>query len=177
MSWEEFGSLTDNLAVQLLHSGIRFTVVAPLLRTGGVVGTMLAVRFRIVTMLPVQFKNFYNPSAIKQMLPVPDILIPEGPLNILLCEGNTSSGATATAAAEKIKEKYPEANIYLATATKVFGGPAQLPQIERIFYGRLTDENFVASKEEILQYDLRQGITIFPWEHSEDELADINVTA
>lgn len=95
-------------------------------------------------------------------------------MNILLCEGNTSSGSISVKAAKVLKEKYPEAQIYLATLTKVFGGPEKLEGVEHVFYGRLTNESFKASEEEIVTLNIRKGITIFPWENADDELADIN---
>ncbi len=95
-------------------------------------------------------------------------------MNVLLCEGNTSSGSTAKKAALAIKEKFPNAKIYLATLTKVFGCNERLDGIEEIFYGRMTDENFKATEKEKMELDLRLGITIFPWENPTDELLAIN---
>jgi hypothetical protein len=178
MTWEEAVGLIDILVSKIsdhFPQGEGINVMSPLLRTGGIVGGMLAIKMRVLTMLPVQFKYFYNPTVIKQMISIPDILtdIPE-PMNILLCEGNTSSGSIATKAAAAVKEKYPQAKIYLATLTKMYGGPETLEGIEHIFYGRMTDENLNASEEEKKNFDLRPGIVVFPWENVEDELLDIN---
>lgn len=172
MSWKEVEELADKLITQIPHD---INVIAPLLRTGGIVGGILAIKMKVLTMLPVQFKYSYNPTAINQILSIPEILIdtPE-PMNVLLCEGNTSSGSIATRAALAIKEKYPQANIYLATLTKVYGGPDTLGGVDQIFYGRMTDENFKTSQEARQELGLRPGITIFPWESVEDELSDLN---
>ena len=175
MTWEEVDRLTSDLLIKLEQSGIQFNIIAPLLRTGGIIGGILAIKMRILTMLPVQFKYSYHPTRINQILSIPDILtdLPDE-MNILLTEGNTSSGSIAKTAAVAIKEKYPQARIYLATLTKVHGGSDKLDGIEDIFYGRLTDENGKANEKEKAKYDLRAGITIFPWEDPEDELSDIN---
>lgn len=175
MTWEEVDRLIDALLIRI--SDKKISVIAPLLRTGGIVGGVVSIKAKIETMLPVQFKHSYHPTAIHQVVSIPDILdaVPD-PLNILLCEGNTSSGSTAIRAAAAIKQKYPQAKVYLATLTKVYGCPDVLEGIEEIFYGTMTDENFKASEEEIQQLNLRRGITILPWEDAEAELSDINAS-
>ena len=179
MSWEEFSKLMESLISEVSNhfqkNNQRIDVIAPMLRTGGIVGGMLAIKMKVETMLPVQFKYSYNPTTINQITTLPDILpkISESP-NILLCEGNTSSGSIATKAAKAIKEKYPNSKIYLATITKVYEGPESLEGIDGIFYGQMTNESFKATPEQESSLNLRKGITIFPWETAEDELADIN---
>lgn len=175
MTWNEAEILAGILISKIAASDIAINVITPLLRTGGIVGGMLSIRMRVPLMLPVQFKYSYKPTAVNQILSIPDILvdIPE-PMNVLICDGNTSSGLTATKSAAAIKARYPQAKIYLATLTKVYGGPEALDGIEKVFYGRMTDENFKANEEEKAKLNLRSGITIFPWESVEDELADIN---
>ena len=128
-------------------------------------------------LLPVQFKYSYNPTKIRQIISVPDILVevPEE-MNVILAEGNTSSGSIAKEAAKAIKAKYPKAKIYLATLSRVFGGFEKLEGIEEVFYGTMTDENFKATDEERKRLSLRPKITIFPWENPKDELNDINAT-
>ena len=177
MTWAEFDSLINTLIakVSYLDGNSQINVIAPLLRTGGIVGSVLSIKMKIVTMLPVQFKYSHHPTTINQILSIPDILhkAPQS-LNILLCEGNTNSGSIATKAAQVIKEKFPEAKIYLATLTKVFGGPEKLDGIDAIFFGKMTDENKIANEKQKEDFDIRGGITIFPWENSADELSDIN---
>ncbi len=129
----------------------------------------------VVPLLPVQFKYSYNPIKINQIISVPDILVdvPED-MNVILAEGNTSSGSIAKAAAKAIHEKYPKAKIYLATLSKVYGGFEVLEGIEETFYGVMTDENFKATDKERERLSLRPKITIFPWENPKNELADVN---
>ncbi len=179
MTWEEMSRLIDVLITKVNSyfdtKGERVSLIAPLLRSGGIIGSILAIKMRIVPILPVQFKNFYESSSVEKMFKIPDILIHvPTPMNILLCDGNTSSGSTAVKAAQAIKEKYPEAKVILATLTKVFGGPEKLEGMEDILYGTMTDERFRATEEEMRNYNLRKGVTIFPWEDADDELSDIN---
>lgn len=178
MSWQEFDELTDNLVKKIREyfgGTDKVHVVSQLHRTGGIVGGVLAIKMGVVPLLPVQFKYSYNPTEIKQIISIPDILVPvPEEMNIILAEGNTSSGSIAKKATKAIKEKYPKAKIYLATLTKVYGGFEELDGIEKVFYGAMTNENFKASPEEAQKLGLRRGITIFPWENTESELADIN---
>jgi hypothetical protein len=177
MSWEEFEDLANNLIKQIKdyfnNKKEKIDLITPLHRTGGIVGGFMAIKLGIVPMLPVQFKH--SPQNIDQISTLPEILIaiPNNP-NILFCEGNTSAGSVSKKATELIKEKYPNSKIYLATLTKVYGGPEKIEGIEKVFYGTLTNENSKATDEEVEKLGLRKGITIFPWEKVEDELIELN---
>ena len=177
MSWEEFEDLANNLIKQVQdyfsNKGEKIDLISPLHRTGGIVGGYMAIKLGIVPMLPVQFKH--SIEKIDQISDLPEILvkIPNNP-NILFCEGNTSAGSVSKKGAKLVKEKYPNAKIYLATLTKVYGGPETIEGIEKIFYGTLTNENGKATDEEVEKLGLRKGITIFPWETVEDELKELN---
>jgi len=131
----------------------------------------------IIPLLPVQFKYSHNPTKINQIISVPDILvdIPED-MNIILAEGNTSLGKVAMEAAKAIKAKYPKSKIYLSTLTKVYGGFENLDGIEDVFYGAITNEKFKATPEEVIKLGLREGITIFPWENTKEELSAVNAS-
>src|SRR3989338_3802838 len=91
MSWEEFDRLTDVLInkvnVYFSAQGTHVDVISQLHRTGGIVGSVMAIKMKIVPLLPVQFKYSYHPTRIDQIISVPDILIdvPEE-MHILLCE-------------------------------------------------------------------------------------------
>ena len=179
MSWDEFDELIQVMVSKVnkyfVEHGGKVDIVSQLHRTGGIVGSTMAIKMKTIPLLPVQFKYSYNPKRIDQIISVPEILIdvPEE-MNVLLCEGNTSSGSVAKRAAAVIKEKYPKAKVYLATLVKVFGCPEKLDGIEHIFHGIMSDENFKATPEQITELNLRRGITIFPWENTEAELADVN---
>jgi hypothetical protein len=177
MSWEEFESLANSLIKQVNDyfgsKGEKIDLITPLHRTGGIVGGYMAIKMRIIPMLPVQFKH--STEKIDQISGLPEILvkIPENP-NILFCEGNTSAGSVSKKAAKLIKGKYPNSKIYLATLAKVYGGPEEIEGIEKVFYGTLTNEGYKATDEEVKKLGLRKGITIFPWENTEEELKELN---
>ncbi len=180
IDWQEFESLVDilieNIKTYFTAHNEKTDIIAPLMRTGGIIGGILSVKLDVVITLPVQFKYSYHPTTIHQIFEVPDLLVDTGKtMNIILCEGNTSSGSIATKAAASIKEKYPQAKVYLATLTKVYGGPEKLDGIEEIFYGVMTDENFKADPETQTELNLRKGITVFPWENADEELSEINI--
>lgn len=180
ITYQELGVLVANIFKQIqeyleVHN-TKIDIIAPALRSGGVLGSMCAVHFNTTRMLPVQFKYFYNPTSIKQVLSTPTILqdVPPSPL-VLVCEGNTASGATARCVISEVKRAYPDSRILFATLTWVYDPATQpLEGIEAYFYGVQTNENFVADTETCQRLGLRKGITIFPWENAQDELDDIN---
>lgn len=179
MSWEEVNGLVDILIGKVNkyfnEQEIQVHVISQLHRTGGIIGSLMAIKMGIIPLLPLQFKYSYNPTKITQIISVPDILVdvPEE-MNVILAEGNTSSGKVAMEAAKVIKAKYPKAKIYLATLTKVYGGFDKLEGIEEVFYGVMTNEKFLANEEEVSKLGLRAGITIFPWENVKEELSAVN---
>lgn len=179
MTWEEMNDLIEVLIkkinIYFNEHNEQVHVISQLHRTGGIVGSLLAIKMGIIPLLPVQFKYSHNPTKINQIISVPDILVdvPDN-MNIILAEGNTSSGRVAMEATRVIKMKYPKAKIYLATLTKVYGGFEKLEGIEEVFYGAMTNEKFIASLEEAKNLGLREGITIFPWENTKEELFAVN---
>lgn len=177
MSWEEFDILINKLIsdVDLYFKGFnqKIDLITPLHRTGGIIAGIISIKLGVIPLLPVQFKH--STEGVDQISTLPELLIdlPENP-NILFCEGNTSAGSVSKKAVKLIKEKYPKSKIYLATVAKVYGGPEEIEGIEKIFYGTLTNENSKATKEETAKMQIREGITIFPWEKVEDELSELN---
>lgn len=179
MGYEEFGSimkqLIDKLESYCANNAIKFDLVVPILRSGGVPGSIIAINFQITKILPIQLKCFPN-NTVKQLISLPELFqeLPDNP-NILLCETNTNSGRSAKTAIKMIRDKFPMAKIYYATVAKVFGGPDRFDGVEEIFYGVQTDENIIATKDQIRELGLREKITIFPWENPVHELNDINL--
>lgn len=179
MSWEEMNGLI-NILIEKINKYFdeqnqKVDVISQLHRTGGIVGSLLAIKMGVIPLLPVQFKYSHNPTKINQIISVPDILVsvPDD-MNVILAEGNTSSGSVAKEATKVIKAKYPKAKIYLATLTKVYGGFEELEGIDKVFYGVMTNEKFKATPDEVKKLGLREGITIFPWENTKEELIEVN---
>lgn len=177
MSWGEFdiliNKLIDKVELYFKDNNKKIDLITPLHRTGGIVAGIMSIKLGVIPLLPVQFKH--SPEKIDQISTLPELLVdlPDNP-NILFCEGNTSAGSVSKKAVKLVKEKYPNSKIYLATVSKVYGGPEVIEGIEEIFYGVLTNENRKATDEEIMRLSIREGITIFPWEKIEDELYELN---
>ena len=89
MSWEEMNGLVDVLIEKINKyfnkQNQKVDVISQLHRTGGIVGSLLAIKMGVIPLLPVQFKYSHNPTKINQIISVPDILvgIPEN-MNIIL---------------------------------------------------------------------------------------------
>jgi len=172
MSWTEYGAAVQALLDKILASGQTFDAIAPILRSGGIPGNLLAIRLQITRLIPLQFKYRTHPARLEQMNPLPKS-IGNCP-NILICENNTSTGTTARAAIAHLKKIFPATRLHYATVAKVFGGPDSFEGVENYFFGVHTNERFLASPAEIKKLALRPGITIFPWEILEHELQEMN---
>jgi len=179
MSYQEYGEIIKKLIVKienyLKENNLEFDLIVPILRSGGIPGDILAIHFGITKILPLQFKYFYNPARIEQVLSVPKIFqkVPSSP-RILISENNTSGGETARQVIKLLKKLFPKSELYYSTVVRVFGGHKDFRGIEKYFWGTQSNEKFIASPEEGKRLNLRPKITIFPWENPEDELREIN---
>jgi len=177
MSWQEFGNTLElllNKIEKYIHThNITFDAVIPILRSGGIPASAIAIHFNILHILPIQFK-FFGKKNHKCIMPPKKIKFPSPTPHFLICETNTSSGKTAQKTINIIKKQYPSAKIYYSTIAKVYGGPNFFEGIEEYFYGIQTNENFIASADKEKKLGLRPSITIFPWEIVDIELKEIN---
>jgi hypothetical protein len=143
------------------------------MRSGGILGNILAIRFQVINIIPLQFKYMSEPTRPEQMNPV--LCRPSTDrLTVLICENNTSTGGTARAAIARLRSLFPNSRLHYATVAKVFGGPDSFEGVEGYYFGVQTDERFLASPAQIKELPLRPGITLFPWEIAEHELPEIN---
>jgi hypothetical protein len=178
MSYEEYGAIIDALTEQIREHCQRYhlqiDLVAPILRSGGIPGNIVAIKLGISQILPLQFKYEHKPTKITQLLPLPDLTaLPELP-RILICENNTVTGATALAAINLLKARFPQSELLYATVAKVYGGLDLTDLVSRYFFGVVTDEKFRLSDVEQVDKNVRPKITIFPWENAVEELRAIN---
>src|SRR6185437_7062490 len=97
MSWDEYGANVKTLLNRVCASGVAFDAIAPIMRSGGIPGNLLAIRLQITRIIPLQFKYMSQPSRLEPMHSLPSQPTTDR-LNILICENNTSSGGTAQAA-------------------------------------------------------------------------------
>lgn len=177
MTWEEFGNICDKLVSDIRNSAIKFDAIAPILRSGMIPATIIANKLKILTILPVHVKCMQNPAEIKQMLPISKPLSDNLSKNpkILVIETNTSSGSSAKKVHELLMAEFPHAELFYATVARVFRKPQiNLEMYKEYFWGIMTDEKLIATPEEQREFNLRQKITIFPWETAEFELEEIN---
>ncbi len=173
MSWEEYGAAVQTLFDKINTSGVSFDAIAPIMRSGGIPGNVLAIRLQITRIIPLQFKYLSQPARLEPMNPMP-VQPTTDPLNILICENNTSTGATARAAMSHLKRMFPQSKLHYATVAKVFGGPDSFEGAEAYYFGVQTNERFLASPIQMKEFSLRPSITLFPWEIVEHELKEIN---
>ena len=179
MSWADFGNALDSPLSKIVSycksTNTQFDIVAPILRSGGVTGSAIAINLGITAFLPIQFKHMPGSREPRQMLSVPDILQdPPASPNILVCETNTDRGIMAVNAIELIQSQYSTAKVFYATLAKVYGGSKDLTGAVESFFGVETNERSVLSEADCEAKGVRPGICIFPWENAEDEISQIN---
>lgn len=170
MPYEEFGTIVDELYSAIINyceeKKIKFNAVAPIMRSGGIFGSIMAVRLGIDTIYPIQWRGERPLKSFHYKLPRRS--------NILICENNTDTGTTAKKSIALMHDKFPKAKLYYATVTRVYGGPTKYDNTEEYFCGVETDERFQATKEDFAEKKIRPRITIFPWESLAQELEKIN---
>lgn len=178
MSWEEYGLVIEKLYQSITNyikeNHIIIDAVAPIIRSGGITGNVLAIKLGIISIIPLQLKYLRNPDRIETLIVPKQAGDQKQFKNILVCETNTVKATLAKEAINYVKLCYPESKIFYATAVKTFGGPDNLENIEEYFYGILSDEKSIATDEQIKQYNIRPKMTIFPWENIEDEIKEIS---
>lgn len=164
----------DSLITKLALSKVKFDAIAPIMRSGAIPGMMIANKFQITQVIPLQLKYNYAQNCIDTLIPpiLPKGLDKQG--HILVVDCNTYTGGSASQALHILKEALPDAHFHYACITKVYDGPETIEGYESYTYGQMTNEAFKAQKEDLGTLNLRDGITIFPWETIEFELADIN---
>jgi hypothetical protein len=169
LPWPEFGAAFETLARKVGRRK-RFDAVVPVLRSGAVVGGMLAVRLGITAVLPIQLKYARGPTRIVTVVRLPrGVALPPKP-RILVCDVNLSTGATVTEAVRQVRVLHPGASVTVAVLALVHGGPRSIEGAESLLHGIETNEALLPGAGP----DVRPGATLFPWERPEDELRELN---
>ncbi len=174
MGWREFQSIVDDLILRIHKSNIIFSAIAPILRSGAIPATMIANKLQIIPMIPLQLKYNEAQDDIETIASpsIPNTISSKDEMNILVVETNTNSGQSARKALKELQTKLPNSKFYYACVAKAFRTNKTTSNYTSEFVGKMTDESFEATPEE--KKNLREGITIFPWETAEYELNDIN---
>jgi hypothetical protein len=71
MSWEEYGAAIQALLEKIQASGCLFDAIAPIMRSGAIPGSALAIQLRITKIIPLQFKYLHHPPRLESMMPLP----------------------------------------------------------------------------------------------------------
>ncbi len=172
MSWDEFDRIIDGIVRKIKDIGIQYDAVAPILRSGGIPAMMIANKLKIIPTIPIQVKYKYNPTVVETLIDpqCPNNKDPGEMKNILVVDANTGSGRSAELVASLLKQNFPDSKLCFATVTKVYKKENIVRGYDASIYGRVTNEDFLDNAPD----DARYGITIFPWENPDAELADIN---
>lgn len=180
MDWAEFQNHVDTLIDKLntyqdTHK-INFDAVAPILRSGAIPATMIANKMRILPVIPLQVKYNYEGQKLSALItPIcPVSLNKDDALNIMVVECNTCTNRSAVRVSEMLHETFPNADLHYVSVCKAYGNPDTFGTYKSFHYGRHSDELFLADDATKSELHLREGITIFPWETTEYELADVN---
>ena len=181
MNWEEFNSIVsdiiDKLKTYQKENNIKFDITSPVLRSGGVPAVIIANKLQIVDMSPVQIKCTTEGVKIKTKPAIPIGINADAPLNILVIETNTCTGKSAKKALSALKQTYPNSKFYYVSVCKVYESPNIIEGYENYTYGIISDDSCKLTKSEAIEKNIRYGITIFPWETAEFELAQMNNNA
>lgn len=172
MSWDEFGGIIDSIVQKIKDSGVQYDAVTPILRSGGIPAMMIANKLKIIPTVPIQVKYKYNPTIVETLIE------PQCPnnkqineiKNILVVDANTGSGRSAELVVSLLKQGFPDSKLCFVTVTKVYKEDNIVHGYDDCVYGCVTNESFLDNAPD----DARYGITIFPWENVDAELADIN---
>ncbi len=176
LTWEQYGNILEalykNIAEYSEKNNIHFDAVVPILRGGGVVGTFLTGKLKVLRVIPVQYKYFVNQKHVylKRLLPLPStISLPEN-ANILVAENCYCFGTTTKAVVSDIKTKFPTAHIYVA-ADRMDYTYQNIEGVEKVFYGELNNDTKKLSKEECVKLKIDETQYYYPWESLDEEIA------
>jgi hypothetical protein len=185
VTWSNFNKYTEKIYTEvqkyLKDNNLEVNIVAPILRGGGILGIQLALKFKVIRILPYQYKylhknnnteiikvytsNFKNLVKFNNKKPV-----------ILVVEGNHSTGTIAKQVVSDIKKEFPNSRILYVSLAKDYAYK-DVVDVDFDSYGFLTNENRKLSKSECYKLKIKQNkVYIFPWESFEEELAGLNQT-
>jgi hypoxanthine phosphoribosyltransferase len=176
--WEDYEKILKILLRKIENylekNNIKIDVVVPILRGGAFPGTYLAFKLKLIRILPVQYKYFFNKGKIqlRKLLGLPEeINLPKNPV-ILLVENNHCFGLTAKTAAKEIKEQFKDAKIIYASDFMDYSYQKN-EYADVLFYGKLNNDTKTLSEEKTKELGLDAYSTLFPWEIEDEEWSTI----
>ncbi len=160
----------------LARENLRIKYVVPILRGGGIPGTLLAYFFGIIDMLPIQVKSGARKQLFETKLGF-DYNVKLAPDEcILLVDGNHATGKTANLARKMIADKLgADVKIIYACVTQDYAHRDRVDGV--IFETRAlyTNETKALSPDECAQVGVDYApVYLYPWEDKQVELDALN---
>lgn len=175
LSWDEYGQLLEKLLVKvkthLETNTITIDAVMPILRGGAFPGGFLASRLKVLRILPVQYKYFFEDGKVilKKIFGLDKVPTDLGKSpTILLVENNHCFGLTASTAAKDLKTLIPNCKILYAADNMDYSYQKN-EYADAIFYGELTNDTLALTEEEAKRKGLLPTFHLYPWETIEEE--------
>ncbi len=174
LSWEDYGKTLEILKEKIQNfinrESITIDAVVPILRGGAFPGTYLAYQLNLLTVIPVQYKYFFERGTIvlKRICgigknqPLPDRS------TFLLVENNHCFGKTAETAANDLKSEFP-GSIIIYVADHMDYSFQHNTYADSIFFGSLTNETRKLTPEACTKLKINHNSYLFPWEQLEEE--------
>lgn len=176
LTWEQYGKILDNLYNQISNyakkNAIKFDAIVPILRGGMIAATYLAGKFKILRIIPVQYKYFIKDKQVylKKLLPLSkDTKLKKNP-NILIVENCYCFGTTTKIAIEDVKKHFPTAKTYVA-ADRMDYTFQKVEGTEKVFYGELNNDTKKLSEKEYKRLGVDPTQYYYPWETLDEEIA------
>jgi len=186
LSWEDFEKyalkIKNEVENYLNKKKIKIDVIVPILRGGGILALKLAFEFRVIRILPYQYKYFHRKknTELKKLYDSKfSHLInfkKKNPI-IVVVEGNHSSGRIANMVVSDIKKQLPDSKVIYVSLAKDYFYKDSVKNIDFTTCGYYTNENRKLSKEACKKIGINfENVYLFPWESYEEELAMLNNT-
>jgi hypoxanthine phosphoribosyltransferase len=184
ISWDDFDKyalkIKNEVENYLNKKNIKIDVVVPIFRGGGILALKLAFEFKVIRILPYQYKYFHGEKDFK----LKKVYCPKfsqlttfkkkNPV-ILVVEGNHSTGRIANLVISDIKKQLPNSKIIYVSLAKDYFYKDSVKNIDFTTCGYYTNENRKLSKEACKKIGINfENVYIFPWESYEEELAMLN---
>jgi hypoxanthine phosphoribosyltransferase len=174
VNYAEFGQMLTKLTEAVVTGGENYTLVVPILRSGGFSGLHIASKLRITNILPAQYKTVPKPSVhLTKKFDFPELTYDVGEMpHILVTDTNTVSGNTARQVIEDLQKKWPAAAIDFATIC-LDQALLQAPVGRNVYYAALSNEARHLSATEATERSISNDILIFPWENLDEQWQEI----
>jgi hypoxanthine phosphoribosyltransferase len=178
LSWREIerdiDKIKNKLDNYLKKEGIVIDTIIPILRGGGIPANILSHKYNVLKIIPVQYKYFSDKKTIIKELLKLDLKKLKNSKNILVVEGNHSTGTIANKIVSEIKKKLSKSKIIYVSLTKDYSFKDKV-KADFSVEGRFTNENRNLSKAECKKLKIPfSKVYVFPWESIEEELSELN---